>query len=98
MTRDYSRLGSQGSAGEMNSIPIPDELGGIRLNRIPKGSVLARIGLEQGDIVRDVNGRPVKSTAALLAALKDPPNGEPMIRIGRMRKNGLVDPIYIELQ
>jgi hypothetical protein len=95
---DGEVLSNPASADEVNSVPVPHELGGIRLTRIPKESVLARIGLNEGDIVRDVNGRPIKSTADLFAALEDPPVDPTMIRIERLNKNGLMDPIYIHLR
>jgi len=90
-------LSSSVSADEVSSSPVPDDMGGIRLTRIPKESVLAQIGLEAGDIVRDVNGRPVNSTDELIESLKNPPPELPTIRIERLRRNGQIDPIYIEL-
>jgi S1-C subfamily serine protease len=97
MFGNSKNLSNSVSADEVKSSPVPDDIGGIRLTRIPKESVLAQIGVEVGDIVRDVNGQPVKSTDDLLECLKNPPLGLPTIRIERLKSDGLIDPIYIEL-
>jgi hypothetical protein len=72
--------------------------GGITLTRVSQQSALAKIGLEKGDIVRDVNGEEVRSTEELIGALQKPARDQAMIRIERLRQNGEMDPIYIELQ
>ncbi len=71
--------------------------GGVRLTKVSRDSALNKIGLEAGDIVRDVNGQPIESTDDLIEALQSGPREHSMLRIERLRKNGQLDPIYIEL-
>ena len=57
-----------------------------------------KIGLEEGDIVHDVNGKLVRTAGEFIEALQTASKEQTMIRIGRVNKNNRMDPIYIELQ
>jgi len=60
--------------------------------------VFNKIGLEEGDIVHDVNGKPVGTAEEFIEALQTAPKKQqPMIKIERLRDNGEMHPIYIEL-
>lgn len=73
--------------------------GGMLLAGVTEGSVFSQLGLEPGDIVTNVNGNPVLTindlVKALEAATKD--LERPVVRIERIRKDGTMDPIYLEL-
>jgi|GEM_PF-1951753 len=75
-----------------------EQRGGIKITRLSGTSPLIEIGLQEGDLIMDVNGKPVNSAAELVQNLAGPPDGDvSVIRIERLR-NGKADPIYLELQ
>jgi hypothetical protein len=71
---------------------------GIEITMMPGNSPFHKIGLEEGDVVVDVNGQSVSTVQefiqALQAALKERPN----IRIDRRRSDNTIDPIYIDVK
>ena len=74
------------------------EQSGIRITRLGENSVFRKIGLNQGDIINDVNGEPVKTAQQFIQALQSASKGNiNLIRIERLKKDRLIDPIYIEL-
>jgi S1-C subfamily serine protease len=70
---------------------------GIKLTRVPKDSFFSSIGLNDGDIVQDVNGERVETAEDFVEALQAATEEQTIIRIARIRNNNLIDPIYIEL-
>lgn len=70
---------------------------GIRITRLAENSVFRKIGLNQGDIINDVNSEPVTTGPEFIEALRSAFNGNHLIRIERLKKDRLIDPIYIEL-
>lgn len=71
---------------------------GIRISGLAEDSVFKRIGLETGDIVRDVNGRQVKSLKEFIDAIQAVLAEQlPTIRIARMKHNGRHQPLYINI-
>lgn len=75
----------------------PDE-SGIRITMLAENSVFRKIGLNQGDIINDVNGQPVSTGPEFIEALSSASKGNHPIRIERLKKDRLIDPIYIELK
>lgn len=75
------------------------EQSGIRITRLAENSVFRQIGLNQGDIINDVNGEPVKTAQQFIQALQSVSKGNnhPIIRIERLKNDHSIDPIYIEL-
>lgn len=73
------------------------EQSGIRITRLAKNSVFRKIGLNEGDIINDVNGKSVSTCPEFIKALRSASNGNYLIRIERLKKDHLIDPIYIEL-
>jgi len=68
----------------------------VQIASISQGSAIREIGLEEDDLVVDVNGQPVISAKELVEAIKKATEQETQtIRIDR-RRNDMVDPIYIE--
>lgn len=61
------------------------------------GKNLAKIGLREDDIRHDVNGKPVKAIGELIDSLQNVPDDQPMLGIEHIRKGGMMDPIYTEL-
>jgi len=53
--------------------------------------------LKDGDVVQDVNGKPVLTKEDFIKALQEEPKNQPMIRIARTDGNGMMNPIYIQL-
>lgn len=71
---------------------------GIRINDLSSRSAFSTIGLKEGDIVRDVNGRRIQTLQEFIEHFQTALNEESMIRIERIGENGLMNPIYIELE
>lgn len=85
---------------DIDTTPCPDnEAGkGIKITRLYRDSPLKQIGLLEGDVILDVNGLAVNSAAELVKMLTTAIDGPvSVVRIERYR-NGLIDPIYLELQ
>lgn len=61
----------------INLARVGDEVIGLELGAIASGSLLAHLGLESGDILRLLEGRPVRSVEQVLAVLREarPRNG-----------------------
>jgi general secretion pathway protein C len=72
---------------------------GFRIIRFAENSVFRKIGLNQGDIINDVNGEPVKTAQQLVQAvqaLQSVSKGNNyLIRIERLKNDHFIDPIYI---
>lgn len=88
-------------ATQVMAIPLsdnPEELG-IRITSLEPASVFEEIGLEEGDSIRDVNGQPIRSVSDLVQAMRSPlQGGSPIIRIERLKKDGMMAPVYLEPQ
>ena len=84
---------------QISTEPTDDghEQSGIRITRLAENSAFQKIGLNQGDIINDVNGEPVSTCKEFIEALRSALNGNHLIRIERLKKDRLIDPIYIEL-
>jgi hypothetical protein len=91
---DTNKLSKQIVANFVSRGP---EGNGIKLTKVPNDSFFGRIGLNDGDIVQDVNGEQVETTEDLIEAIQAVTEEQNMIRIARIKKNNLMDPIYIEL-
>lgn len=70
---------------------------GIIITDLSEESPLRKIGLDVGDVVAYVDGRPVQSSDELVQILSSLHNGQPRVRIER-RRDGSSDPIYLEFQ
>ena len=70
---------------------------GVRINQVPEDSPLRTLGLEEGDVIESVNGRPIRSFIQFLDALPNGPATPPVIQIMKT-KDGRHDPVYIRLQ
>ena len=75
----------------------PSQPGGMGIKEIVAFSVFAQIGLKDGDVVRDVNGQMVETKEEFIKALQKASEDRQMIRIERTHENGMMNPIYIEL-
>jgi serine protease Do/serine protease DegQ len=53
------------------SHPLADEIQGIEVLRVEPGSLAARNGLQRGDVITEVNRRPVRDLEEMRAALGD---------------------------
>jgi PDZ domain-containing protein len=85
----------------LSRIPIPKEthhLEGIRIKEVVTSSVFAQIGLREGDVIQNVNGKQVATKREFIEALQKVPEEQPMVRIARVTENGMMDPIYLKLQ
>lgn len=70
---------------------------GFVIASLDEKSIFGQIGLDAGDTVLDVNGRPIETVGEFVEAIQSLPQGQGVIRINRL-KNDRVDPVYIELQ
>ncbi|MBN1930698.1 MAG: PDZ domain-containing protein [Desulfobacterales bacterium] len=70
---------------------------GILIKNISIDSIFHQIGINEGDIISDVNGTSVNTTDDFIDALQSSPGKLPSIRIERLKNNHEIDPIYIEL-
>jgi hypothetical protein len=75
----------------------PDLEEGIEVRHVAENSVFNQIGIREGDLIRNVNGVPVKTTEEFLNALQAASEQPPMVRIERLDAGNEIDPIYIEL-
>jgi S1-C subfamily serine protease len=71
---------------------------GIEIKELSKESPSKKIGLNTGDRIFDVNGKPVNSTSDLVTIIESASQDQNMIRIARVRKGGAMDPIYINVE
>jgi hypothetical protein len=72
---------------------------GIRIKKIAPNSIFDRIGVEEEDIITDVNGTRVLSTEQFIELLTtSQPEMGASIRIERIKADQQMDPIYIDLQ
>lgn len=69
---------------------------GIQITALPPESSFAKIGLHIGDIIYDVNGKPINSVKELVNAMKVS-DTQSIIRIERYSDGKNINPIYIEL-
>lgn len=74
------------------------ERAGIEITMVSENSPFDKIGLEEGDVVVDVNGTPVSTVQELVQALQSAAKERPNIRIDRRRSDGTTDPIYIDVK
>ncbi len=70
---------------------------GIEITMVPGNSPFHKIGLEEGDVVVDVNGTRVNTVQEFIQALQSTAKERPNIRIDRRRSDGTTDPIYIDV-
>jgi hypothetical protein len=97
--QDTNKLMGQLKAEPLDGKDHPEN-SGIRLTRLSEASVFNEIGLRPGDVIQDVNGRQIRTALDFINGIKaslakDIP--AITIRIERLRSNGLMDPIYLEL-
>jgi len=71
---------------------------GIEITMVPGNSPFHKIGLEEGDVVVDVNGTRVNTVQEFIQALQVASKERPNIRIDRRRSDGTIDPIYIDVK
>jgi len=71
---------------------------GFRITKISPESVFHKIGLTEGDIIQDVDGRQVNTLKEFVERLQHAHEGKTTVRIERYNKSNMIDPIYIELQ
>lgn len=68
----------------------------LQIKTLSTDSAIRELGLQEGDLVMNVNGQHVTTTAELLSAIKNATKKEsPTIRIDR-RHDDIIAPIYIE--
>ncbi len=71
----------------------------VRITRLPESSPLRALGLNEGDVVSDVNGRGVGTLEDLAAGIYAGLQGSTgTLRIERRTPEGGMDPVYVELQ
>ena len=70
---------------------------GILITDVSLDSVFSEIGIRPGDIISNINGRPVNTTKELINQLSQPTE-QAMIKIERRNNKGDIDPIYIQLR
>ena len=95
LTTDLSTLtdGGRGSLGA--SADARD--GNITLNQVTPGSVAAAAGLTVGDVVTDVNGKPVTNLAQWNEQLHDALRGDEPLNL-QIRRNGKLQDMKIEMR
>ncbi len=74
-----SLLASSKQRGGGSNSPIGaavvDDPAGVKVERVDSSRQAARIGLQNGDVVRRINGQAVKGAASLLASISSVPQG-----------------------
>lgn len=69
---------------------------GVMVTAVEKESFLNTIGIFKGDVLKNINGTPIRSKQDLIEQLTPPLPA--MLRIDRETENDLSDPIYIVLK
>ncbi len=64
--------------------PLSKEVRGLRIRRIPEGSVFARLGLRADDIVLEVNGEPTVDRDQLFASLREMDTDTLRVKVERL--------------
>ena len=97
MIEDSKKLKNQISAETLGTSP---QGAGVLITKLSRESALRKIGLDVGDVVNNVNGKPVSTADELIETIQiESQNREQgTLRIERLRQNEVMDPIYIELQ
>lgn len=72
MTANEERIGKEISAVPYKLTSDGIACDGFIINKITPGSLLEKRGLKQGDIIKSINGKPIKTTAEAKKMLKDP--------------------------
>lgn len=72
---------------------------GIVITKLAPDSLLQKIGIDQGDLVSRVNGRPVGTVREFISAFQSVPQ-EPssIMMIERRKPDGRLDPVYVHLE
>lgn len=83
---------------ECRGEPVASQDPALRLTRLPESSPLRLLGLNEGDLVTDVNGKRVASLEDLAVGLAEGLQGSnSTLRIERRTPEGTSDPVYTEL-
>jgi hypothetical protein len=91
-----SNLMEQIAADPVYGEALPN--GGLHIRELSEDSAFAQLGLAPGEVVSNVNGKPISSAQDLIEALQSVSLEHPIIRIERWRGDMMFDPIYLELQ
>lgn len=93
------RLGLSGGPWISDGIDNPQEMVGVKITNISKESLLGQIGLEEDDVVQDINGKRIKEPGQVVEeiykAMFRPGNG--IIRI-EVERDDIIEPIYVEIE
>jgi len=95
MFEDSKNLKKQISA---QTLGTSSQGAGILITKLSKESVLKQIGLDVGDTVNDVNGKPVSTADELIELVQTESQDRQVVRIERLRRNDVMDPIYIFIE
>lgn len=91
------RLGLSGGPWIPDGIDNPQDMTGVKITNISKESLLGQIGLEEDDVVQDINGKritePGQVVEEIYKAMVSP--GNSMIRI-EVERGDIIEPIYVE--
>ena len=80
-------------------LDAPSEFSGIMVFDVKPNSAVADLGIADGDLITDVNGTPIRSSANFAKMLHPQALGErPLVMIQRTRADQTTAPIYIYLQ
>ncbi len=90
---DENRLSNQISASPSSMGP---DVPAILITRISENSPFQKIGLKEGDVIHDVNGKPVSTTRDFIQILKSVSTAEqPNLMISLKRSDNSTNPIYV---
>lgn len=101
LTKD---LGSFSDLAKMMTVEkVQGEQGeaGIKVKTILKGSFINRIGVKNGDIIKDINGRSITSKRHFYEAIKSVAfagASYSTLKIDRITDQNLIEPIYINIK
>jgi hypothetical protein len=70
---------------------------GIQITKIAKDSFFQKVGIEEGDIIQDVNGHPVTTIPEFIETLQSASSQGMIVRIDRQKSDKIAEPIYIKL-
>jgi hypothetical protein len=71
---------------------------GIRVTGLASNSSFRKLGIQEGDLISNINGYPVQTGQDFVQALQSLSQDQPNLRIERRRSDNTIDPIYVDLR
>lgn len=91
------RLGLSGQLNPPGGYQAPEDIPGVQISNISKGSVMEQLGLKPGDVVSDINGTRITEPDQVVSAIHSALVDQGMMRI-EVERGNVIEPIYVEME